>query len=190
MEQVVDQHRLESKTFGFQNKRLLEQVISKDIVNIVVNASVNASVSNASISMSEFKKCLEHENEHLNTQDFIKKEKYDKFLSSYATLEKHCISLEVDTQLNQEIYKRDNSISNQSAQSFNQYFELNELEAQSQEKDIVIKKLKERVKSLSGNVDNNKVKKDIDEIEMINIELEDNVSKPIAENEHLKQTYK
>nr|GEW98235.1 putative ribonuclease H-like domain-containing protein [Tanacetum cinerariifolium] len=182
----VDQYRLESKTFGFQNKRLLEQVISKDIVNIVANASMN----NDSISMYECKKCLELENELLNKQDFIEKEKYDKLLSSYATLEKHCISLEVDTQLNQEIFKRDNFISNQSAPSFNQYFELNELKAHSQEKDTVLKKLKERVKSLSGNVDNDKVKKDIDEIETINIELEHRVSKLVAENEHLKNTYK
>nr|GFA34053.1 hypothetical protein [Tanacetum cinerariifolium] len=108
MEQAVDQHRLEYKTFGFQNERLLEQVINKDIVNIVVNASVN----NASVTMSKCKKCFELENELLNKQDFIEKEKYDRLLSSYATLEKHCISLEVNTQLNQESFKRDNSISN------------------------------------------------------------------------------
>nr|GEU48328.1 hypothetical protein [Tanacetum cinerariifolium] len=59
----------------------------------------------------------------------------------------------------------DNSISNKSAPSFNQYFELNELKAQSQETDTVIKKLKERVKSLSGIVDNDKVKRVVDEIE-------------------------
>nr|GEZ41796.1 reverse transcriptase domain-containing protein [Tanacetum cinerariifolium] len=35
-----------------------------------------------------------------------------------------------------------------------------------------------------------KVKKDIDKIETINIELDHRVSKLIAENEHLKQTYK
>ncbi|GKC13848.1 hypothetical protein Tco_1010630, partial [Tanacetum coccineum] len=35
-----------------------------------------------------------------------------------------------------------------------------------------------------------KIKKDIEEIEMINIELDYRVSKLIAENEHLKQTYK
>nr|GEV36754.1 retrovirus-related Pol polyprotein from transposon TNT 1-94 [Tanacetum cinerariifolium] len=183
---ATDQHRLESKTLGFQNERLLEQVISKDIVNIVVNDSVN----NAFVSMSECKKCLKLKNEILNKQDFIEKEKYDKLLSSYTTLEKHCISLEFDTQLNQENIKRDKSISNQSALSFNQYFELNELKSQSQEKDTVIKKLKGRVESLSGNVDNDKVKKDIDEIETINIELEHRVSKLVAENEHLKQTYK
>nr|GEV08688.1 retrovirus-related Pol polyprotein from transposon TNT 1-94 [Tanacetum cinerariifolium] len=132
---AMDQHRLESKTFGFQNERLLEQVINKDIVNIVVNASLN----NASVSMSECRKCLGLENELLNKQDFIEKR--------------------------------------------------NMINYQSQEKDTVIKKLKERVKSLSGNVDNDKVKRDINEIETINIELEHRVSKLVAEIEHLKQTY-
>nr|GEW52905.1 hypothetical protein [Tanacetum cinerariifolium] len=44
----------------------------------------------------------------------------------------------------------DNSVSNQSTSSFDQYFELNELKAQLQEKDKVISKLKERIKSLSA----------------------------------------
>nr|GEY78141.1 hypothetical protein [Tanacetum cinerariifolium]GEY78363.1 hypothetical protein [Tanacetum cinerariifolium] len=84
----------------------------------------------------------------------------------------------------------DNSVSNQSALIFYQYFELNELKAQSQEKDTVIRKLKERIKSLSRNMNKDKVKKDIKEIETINIELDHMVSKLMAENENLKQTYK
>ncbi|GKA69720.1 retrovirus-related pol polyprotein from transposon TNT 1-94, partial [Tanacetum coccineum] len=83
-----------------------------------------------------------------------------------------------------------NSISNQSAPSFDQLFKLNKLKAQSQEKDTVIKKLKERIKSLSGKMNEDKIKKDLEEIETINIELDHRVSKLIAENEHLKQTYK
>nr|GEY34743.1 hypothetical protein [Tanacetum cinerariifolium] len=69
-------------------------------------------------------------------------------------------------------------------------FELNELKAQSQEKDTVIRKLQERIISLSGNVNEDKVKKDIDEIETINIELDHKVLKLIAENKHLKQNNK
>ncbi|GJS96877.1 retrovirus-related pol polyprotein from transposon TNT 1-94 [Tanacetum coccineum] len=134
--------------------------------------------------------CLKLETELLNKKDFIKKEIYDKLFRSYTALEKHCISLEVDTQLDQEIFQRDNSVSNQSVPSFDQYFELNELKTQSQEKDTVIKKLKERIKSLSENMNEDKVKKDIEEIETINIELDHRVSNLIAENEHLKQTYK
>nr|GEW95855.1 retrovirus-related Pol polyprotein from transposon TNT 1-94 [Tanacetum cinerariifolium] len=69
-----------------------------------------------------------------------------------------------------------NSVSNQSASSFNQYFELNELKAQPQEKDTIIVKLKERINSPSGNVNKDKVKKDIEEIETINIKLDHRVN--------------
>ncbi|GJW89457.1 hypothetical protein Tco_0164797 [Tanacetum coccineum] len=140
--------------------------------------------------IDEISECLKLETELLNKKDFIEKETYDKLFRSFTTLKKHCISLEVDTQLNQEIFQRENSISNQSAPSFDQYFKLNELKAQSLEKDTVIKKLKDRIKSLSENMNEDKVKKDIEEIGMINIELDHRVSKLITENEHLKQTYK
>ncbi|GKA32226.1 retrovirus-related pol polyprotein from transposon TNT 1-94 [Tanacetum coccineum] len=140
--------------------------------------------------VDELAECLQLETEVLNKKDFIDKETYDKLFRSYTTLEKHRISLEVDTHLNQEIFQQENSVSNQSAPSFNQLFELNELRAQSQEKDTVIVKLKEQIKSLKGNVDDSKVKMDMDEIETLNIELEHRVTKLVAENEHLKQTYK
>ncbi|GJR75197.1 retrovirus-related pol polyprotein from transposon TNT 1-94 [Tanacetum coccineum] len=103
-----------------------------------------------------------------------------------------CLTLETEL-LNKkdfEIFRKDNSVSNQSAPSFDQLFELNELKAQSQEKDTVIKKLKERIKSLSGKMNEDKIKKDLEETETINIELDHRVSKLIVENEHLKQTYK
>ncbi|GJY18464.1 hypothetical protein Tco_0389955 [Tanacetum coccineum] len=81
MEQAVEQHILESKMFEVkmnqvlnENERLLEQVISKDIVNIIVNSSVD----NASVNMHECKKCLKLETELLNKKDFIEKETYDK----------------------------------------------------------------------------------------------------------------
>nr|GEX11718.1 hypothetical protein [Tanacetum cinerariifolium] len=60
----------------------------------------------------------------------------------------------------------------------------------SQEKDTVIVKLKERLKSLSGNVKEEKIKRELEEIETINIELDHRVTKLVAENKHLKQTYK
>ncbi|GJZ26422.1 hypothetical protein Tco_0570675 [Tanacetum coccineum] len=74
---------------------------------------------------------------------------------------------------------------------------INELKAQSHEKDTVIKKLKDRIKSLKGKYSVENVKKDIDEIETINIDLEHSVAKLLSENEnlrkereHLKSIYK
>nr|GEX20780.1 hypothetical protein [Tanacetum cinerariifolium] len=60
----------------------------------------------------------------------------------------------------------------------------------SKEIDMVIKKLKERIKSLNGNMKDDKIKHELEEIETINIELDHRVTKLISENEHLKQTYK
>nr|GEX93172.1 uncharacterized mitochondrial protein AtMg00810-like [Tanacetum cinerariifolium] len=169
-----------------KNERLLEQVINKDIVNIVVNLTVD----NAYVNVHECEKCLKLETGLYNNKDFIKKVTYDKLFRSFTTLKKHCISLEVNSQLNQEIFQRDIFVSNQNVPSFDQYFKLNELTSQSQEKDTVISKLKERIKSLCWKKNTDDVKKDIEEIETINIELDHKVSKLIAENEHLKQTYK
>nr|GEZ71632.1 hypothetical protein [Tanacetum cinerariifolium] len=90
----------------------------------------------------------------------------------------------------QAFWSRNNSFSQQSALTFDQLFEINDLKAQSQEKDTFIVKLKERLKSLSGNVKEEKIKKELEEIEMINIELDHRVTKLVAENEHLKQIYK
>ncbi|GJY50007.1 hypothetical protein Tco_0439963 [Tanacetum coccineum] len=69
--------------------------------------------------------------------------------------------------------------------------------SQSQEKDTIIRKLKDRIKSLSGKDSVENVKKDINEIETINIELEHSVAKLLSKNEnlrkereHLKSIYK
>nr|GEY02151.1 hypothetical protein [Tanacetum cinerariifolium] len=87
----------------------------------------------------------------------------------------------------QEIFQSDNSFSQQSVLSFDQLFEIKKLNAQSQEKDMVIKKLKERIKSLSGTMKEDKIKQEQEEIETINIELDHRVSKLIAENEQLNR---
>ncbi|GJW67332.1 retrovirus-related pol polyprotein from transposon TNT 1-94 [Tanacetum coccineum] len=169
MEQAVEQHRLESRTL-------------ETVVNLYVNASDE--------TVNECQKCLELKTELLNKKDFVDKETYDKLCKCFTTLEKHCITLEADSQLNQEIFQQENSVLNQNAPSFTQLFELSELRAQSQAKDTVIVKLKEQINSLNGNVKDSTVKMDMDEIETLNIELEHRVTKLVTENEHLKQTYK
>nr|GFA90237.1 integrase, catalytic region, zinc finger, CCHC-type, peptidase aspartic, catalytic [Tanacetum cinerariifolium] len=57
-------------------------------------------------------------------------------------------------------------------------------------KDTVILKMKEKLNSLNGDVKDGNVKRDVEEIETLNIELDHKVTKLAAKNEHLKQTYK
>ncbi|GKA08359.1 retrovirus-related pol polyprotein from transposon TNT 1-94, partial [Tanacetum coccineum] len=195
MAQAVEQHRLESKTFEVKmnqvlnkNVRFLEQVTNKDIMNIIMNSSVN----NASVNVHEYEKCLKLKTELLNKKDFIEKETYDKLFRSFTTLKKHCISLEVDTQLNQEIFQRD-SVSNQSAPSFDQYFELNELKAQSQEKDtekdLVITALKDELRKLKGkDLADNAVTKHTIALEMLKINVEPINPRLLAHSDYLRHT--
>nr|GEW58035.1 uncharacterized mitochondrial protein AtMg00810-like [Tanacetum cinerariifolium] len=126
--QAVEQHCVESNKFQAkmnkvlnENELLLKQAISKDIVNIVVTSTVD----NAYEPVHECERCIKLKTEL--QKDFIKRESYDKFFKQYTTLEKHCISLEVDTQLKQKIFQRDNSFLQQSVPSFDQLFEINEL---------------------------------------------------------------
>ncbi|GJS50823.1 retrovirus-related pol polyprotein from transposon TNT 1-94 [Tanacetum coccineum] len=71
---VVEQHRVESKTFEVkmnqalnENERLLEQVMSKDIVNLIVNSSMDF----ASVNVHECEKCLKLKTEL--QKDFVEK---------------------------------------------------------------------------------------------------------------------
>ncbi|GJU56261.1 hypothetical protein Tco_1229975 [Tanacetum coccineum] len=84
---VMEQHRVESKTFEVKmnqalngNERLLEHVMSKDIVNLMVNSSMHFDY----VNVLECEKCLK-----LKTglqKDFVEKEIYDKLFKRSRNL--------------------------------------------------------------------------------------------------------
>nr|GEV27550.1 hypothetical protein [Tanacetum cinerariifolium] len=148
MEAAVDQCSVDKNDLEIQIKQLridsdqlLNQIMSQEIVHIVVNSVDVLDVSTSSVN--ECNKCLVLDTEIFKKKDFIEKDVYDKLVKSYSTLEKHCNSLELATQLNQEIFQKDNSRVNQNGPTFNQLFKIIKLKAQSQEKDTVIRKLKD-----------------------------------------------
>nr|GEV29436.1 reverse transcriptase domain-containing protein [Tanacetum cinerariifolium] len=151
MEKAVKQHCDEKNKFQGKmknvlkdNDRVLQKAISVDIMNIVVYDHVNS----ACVNVNACERCVTIESEL--QKDFIKRECYDTLFQKYNTLEKHCISLEVDNQLKKEISQRNTSFSQECVPTFAELFEINDLKAQSQAKDIVILKLRERLQSLSG----------------------------------------
>nr|GFA10044.1 hypothetical protein [Tanacetum cinerariifolium] len=117
-------------------------------------------------------KCLELKAELIKQHNMVEKEEYNKLSKSFSKLEQHSISLELAMQLNKEIFHKKNTSVNQTEPSFDQLFELNNLKAELQAKDTIIKKLKANIKRLNKTSTTDNVKKDIDEIETINIELE------------------
>nr|GEW80797.1 retrovirus-related Pol polyprotein from transposon TNT 1-94 [Tanacetum cinerariifolium] len=143
----VDKNKFQDKMKNVlkDNDRLLEQALSVDIMNIVVRDHVNSACN--AVNVCEHCVTIETELQ----KDFIKKDCYDTLFNKYNTIEKHCISLEVNNQLKKEIFQRNNSFSEQSAPTFAELFEINDLKAQSQAKDTIILKLKDKIKSLSSN---------------------------------------
>ncbi|GKB77788.1 hypothetical protein Tco_0944683 [Tanacetum coccineum] len=170
------------------------------IVNIVVNSSVDMNTSvnvNSPVPLNDYvnyvkkcNKCLELKAELIKHHNMVKKDEYNRLLKSFSKLEQHCISIELAMQLNKEIFQKNNTSMNQTKPTFDHLFELNNLKAEPQAKDTTIKKLKAKIKRLNKTSTTNSVKKGIDEIETINLELEHRLAKLIAEIEHLKQTYK
>ncbi|GKA28807.1 hypothetical protein Tco_0715052 [Tanacetum coccineum] len=127
------------------------------------------------IDYSKLNKIKEDFGKHFVTQKELSAKqafwlKHSTLSETPVTLHTH-VRIEAPSEL-PKIFQRENSGENLNAPTFNQLFEINELKAQSQAKDTVIRKLKERIKSLSEKDSVEKVKKDIVDIETINIELE------------------
>ncbi|GJZ50624.1 retrovirus-related pol polyprotein from transposon TNT 1-94 [Tanacetum coccineum] len=125
-------------------------------------------------------KCFNLEAELLKSQNA-----FNDLLKSYSQLEKHCISLELSIQLNQEIFQKDESYNNKNALEILEFLKNKDLKAQLQEKDSTICKLKDIIKSMREKSKEENVKYDYCEIESKNVELENSVAKSLSENEHL-----
>nr|GEU38832.1 hypothetical protein [Tanacetum cinerariifolium] len=180
MEQAIEQHRVESNRFQNKmkedlndNERLLEQAISKDIVNIVMTANEN----NAYEPVNECERCVT-----LKTKlqkDFIKKEYYDKLFKQYTTLENNeleeieTINIELDHRVTKLVTENEHlkqtykqlydSIKSSRIQSKEQCDDLikqvnvkspenSDLNASLQEKVLVITALKDTLRKIKGKV--------------------------------------
>ncbi|GJU32502.1 hypothetical protein Tco_1176091 [Tanacetum coccineum] len=168
--------------------------MSQDVLLTVMNSM---SLIGESVNMDRKRnescdKCFNLEAELLKSQNA-----HNDLLKSYSQLEKHCISLELSIQLNQEIFQKDESCNNQNALEIPEFFENNDLKAQLQDKDITICKLMDIIQSIREKSKEENFKYDYGEIETKNVELENSVAKLISENErlcneinHVKQVFK
>ncbi|GKA85363.1 retrovirus-related pol polyprotein from transposon TNT 1-94 [Tanacetum coccineum] len=192
----VDKQCLEiaKKELLLENDRLLQQIMSQDVLLTVMNSMslIGESVNMDRKRKESCDKCFNLEAELLKSQNA-----FNDLLKSYSQLEKHCISLELSIQLNQEIFQKDESCNNQNALEILEFFENNDLKAQLQDKDSTICKLKDIIKSMREKSKEENVNYDYCEIETKNVELENSVAKLISKNErlcneinHVKQVFK
>ncbi|GJT03588.1 hypothetical protein Tco_0824757 [Tanacetum coccineum] len=180
----VDKKCLEiaKKEILLENDRLLQKVMSQDVLITVMNSmSLNNDSVNVKMQKCELcEKCL-----NLDAELSKSKQAYNDLLKNHSQLEKHCISLEVSMQLKQEVFQNDESFVNQNAVEIQEYFEINDLKARLQDKDTTISKLKDTIKSLKKNTKEKSVNHNKCDLEPINEELENSVAKLLSENERL-----
>ncbi|GJT14569.1 retrovirus-related pol polyprotein from transposon TNT 1-94 [Tanacetum coccineum] len=180
----VDKQCLEiaKKELLLENDRLLQQIMSQDVLLTVMNSMslIGESVNMDRKRKESCDKCFNLEAELLKSQNA-----HNDLLKSYSQLEKHCISLELSIQLNQEIFQKDESCNNQNALEIPIFFENNDLKAQLQDKDTTICKLKDIIKSMREKSKEENVNYDYCEIETKNVELENSVAKLLSKNERL-----
>ncbi|GKD86688.1 hypothetical protein Tco_1357842 [Tanacetum coccineum] len=143
MEVVVQQCSVDKQCFEIHKKelfldndRLLHQIMSQDVMLTVMNSTaVFGDSENLEIKKSETcNKCLHLEVELVNKKNMVERDVYTELSNSFEKLEKNCISLELDIQLNQQIFQKDKSCENQNALEFSEYFENNDLKTQLQER--------------------------------------------------------
>ncbi|GKA71740.1 reverse transcriptase domain-containing protein [Tanacetum coccineum] len=175
----VDKQCLEiaKKEILLENDRLLHKIMSHEVLLTVMNSmSLNNDFVNMKMKKCDScKKCL-----NLDAELSKSKQAYNDLLKNHSQLEKHCISLEVSMQLKQEVFQNDKSCVNHNAVEIQDYFEINDLKAQLQDKDTSISKLKDTIKSLKKNNEEKNV-----HLEPINEELENSVVKLLLENKQL-----
>ncbi|GKC82715.1 hypothetical protein Tco_1138432, partial [Tanacetum coccineum] len=177
-----------------ENDRLLQQIISQDVLLTVMNSMslIGESINIERKQNESCDKCFD-----LDAKILKSRNAFNDLLKRYSQLERHCISLESSIQLNQEIFQKDESCDNQNAFEIPEYFENNDLKARLQDKDTTICKLKDIIKSMREKSKKENVNYDYCEIETKNMELENSVAKLLLENEclcneinHVRQVFK
>ncbi|GJT09296.1 hypothetical protein Tco_0856338 [Tanacetum coccineum] len=133
----VDKQCLEiaKKELLLENDRLLQQIMSQDVLLTAMNSMslITESVNMERKRNESCDKCFNLDAELLKSQNA-----HNDLLKSYSQPEKHCISLELSIQLNQEIFQKDKSCNNQNALEIPEFFENYDLKAQLQDKRNII----------------------------------------------------
>ncbi|GJR85433.1 retrovirus-related pol polyprotein from transposon TNT 1-94 [Tanacetum coccineum] len=201
METAVQQFSVDKECLEIAQKetlleidRLLLKIMSQEVMLNVMNFTfLNNDIVNMKMQKCDScEKCL-----NLDAELTKSKQAYNALLKNHSQLEKHCISLKVSMQSKQEVFQNDNSCVNHNDVEIQEYFEINDLKAQLQDKDKTICKLKDTIRSLSKNAKEENVNHDKCDLEPINEELENSVATLLSENEclcneinHVKQVFK
>ncbi|GJX48944.1 hypothetical protein Tco_0275789 [Tanacetum coccineum] len=141
----LEHHNHALDTLKMDNGRLMELLISQDIVHTHVNnlAAINDYKTMEKSYIDEYNKNLVLIAELAKKNDMIEQAVYNE-------LSKRCFSLEIELQQSKEIFHINRSSLNQNAPDIQEFFKTNEWQAKLDAKDLSIAKLREHIMNLKG----------------------------------------
>ncbi|GKE81462.1 hypothetical protein Tco_1551462 [Tanacetum coccineum] len=135
---------------------LLQECVSNDVTCSYLHSlsDLDAHTELQCLYFHKVKECDYLAQKLLKQTEFVSKEVYTELLRSFAKLEKHSISLELALQQCQEQMKNDTVCKEKASNVFQkereQYFEIQDLKAQLQDKNIAICELKKLIEKCKG----------------------------------------
>ncbi|GJX84976.1 gag-pol polyprotein [Tanacetum coccineum] len=156
LEKELDELQPEKNEFSNEYDLLLQEWLTNNIMCAALSsmADIDEYSEMACKYMEKIKECECLENELSKQKENVSKEVYIELLRSFAKLEKHSISLELTLQQcheqlkNEKVWKQNESSSFRNERE--QYFKIQDLKAQLQDKNIAISELKKLIEKLKG----------------------------------------
>ncbi|GJV89157.1 retrovirus-related pol polyprotein from transposon TNT 1-94 [Tanacetum coccineum] len=156
LEDEIDELESDKAEFSNMYDMLLQECVSNDIMCSYLQSSsdLDEITELQCLYLHKVRECDCLAQKLSEQTEFVSKEIYTELLRSFAKLEKHSISLEIALQQCQEQLKNDTVCKENASNVFRkereQYFEIQDLKAQLQDKNIAISELKKLIEKCKG----------------------------------------
>ncbi|GJY00202.1 retrovirus-related pol polyprotein from transposon TNT 1-94 [Tanacetum coccineum] len=156
LENEIDELESDKAEFSNMYDILLQECVSNDVMCSYLHSlsDLDAHTELQCLYLHKVKECECLAQKLSKQTETVSKEVYTELLRSFAKLEKHSISLELALQQCQEQMKNDTVCKEKASNVFlkerEQYFEIQDLKAQLQDKNIAISELKKLIEKCKG----------------------------------------
>ncbi|GJR66304.1 hypothetical protein Tco_0012369 [Tanacetum coccineum] len=156
LEDEIDELESDKAEFSNMYDMLLQECVSNDIMCLYLQSSsdLDEITELQCLYLHKVRECDCLAQKLSEQTEFVSKEIYTELLRSFAKLEKHSISLEIALQQCQEQLKNDTVCKEKASNVFRkeheQYFKIQDLKAQLQDKNIAVRELEKLVEKCKG----------------------------------------
>ncbi|GJT94688.1 hypothetical protein Tco_1090206 [Tanacetum coccineum] len=140
LEKEVDEFQSDKNEFSKDYHLLLQECVSKNIMCSILCSfdSLDEKTELQCLYLEKYQECEDLKTELSKRNENVENKSFNELSKKFAELEQHCISLELSLQHKNEAFQHNRPCKNHDAYEFPNFFKINELKAQLQEKNMVI----------------------------------------------------